>query len=268
MTKIGVIGGGKIGEALIGGLVSGKTQASDVHVVDPSAGRLDQLKEKYGITPQAKGVDAVKDADLVFFCVKPYDTLPAVENVADTLAANSTPTVVASMAAGITIDSLQGVVPEGTPVIRVMPNTPMLVGKGTVALARGTAVTDEQMNTTIELLSTVGWTGEVKESQMDAVTAISGSAPAYFFLMVESMIDAGVQLGLTRELATELASSTALGAATMMAEGDDDPVTLRANVSSPGGSTVAAIRSFEESGLRGAVYRAMDACATRSNELG
>ena len=155
----------------------------------------------------------------------------------------------------------------GVPIARVMPNTPMLVGKGVLAVTYGRFVDDEQRQTVDELLAAAGEVVTVTEPQIDAVTAVSGSGPAYFFLVTEAMVDAGVSLGLPRDLAERLAKATAAGAGAML-EGEDGPVQLRANVSSPAGTTARAIRELEESGLRGAFYRAMEACARRSKELG
>lgn len=268
MTKIAVIGGGKIGEALIGGLLSGDYDPADIVVANRRPERSDELKERYGVTAVDDDATAVENADIAFLCVKPYDTLDVVENIADVVDHNDTDTILVSMAAGITLSSLEGIASAGTAIVRVMPNTPMLVGKGVNVIARGRFVSDEQLETVSELLGLLGYTAEVKESQMDAATAVSGSGPAYFFLVLEAMTDAGVNLGLPRDLAKELASQTALGASTMATQEGADPVQLRANVSSPGGTTSAATRALDENGLRTAFYRAMEACAKKSEELG
>lgn len=268
MTKIAVIGGGKIGEALIGGLLSGDYDPADIVVANRRPERSDELKERYGVTAVDDDATAVENADIAFLCVKPYDTLDVVESIADVVDHNDTDTILVSMAAGITLSSLEGIASAGTAIVRVMPNTPMLVGKGVNVIARGRFVSDEQLETVSDLLGLLGYTAEVKESQMDAATAVSGSGPAYFFLVLEAMTDAGVNLGLPRELAKELASQTALGASTMATQEGADPVQLRANVSSPGGTTSAATRALDENGLRTAFYRAMEACAKKSEELG
>ena len=268
MTKIAVIGGGKIGEALIGGLLSGDYDPTDIVVANRRPERSDELKERYGVTAVDDDATAVENTDIAFLCVKPYDTLGVVESIADVVDHNDTDTILVSMAAGITLSSLEGIASAGTAIVRVMPNTPMLVGKGVNVIARGRFVSDEQLATVSELLGLLGYTAEVKESQMDAATAVSGSGPAYFFLVLEAMTDAGVNLGLPRELAKELASQTALGASTMATQEGADPVQLRANVSSPGGTTSAATRALDENGLRTAFYRAMEACAKKSEELG
>lgn len=273
MTRIGIIGGGNIGEALLSGIVEDGTDPKSVIVADPTAARLEQLKEQYGVVTTEEGIEAADGADILFICVKP-DVVPVVlDEVSDTVESNDNETVVVSVAAGVTLQSIEGVLPAGTPVVRVMPNTPMLVGKGASALAGGRFAEKNHMESVQEIMSATGTAVIVKEKDIDAVTAVSGSGPAYFFMVTEAMIDAGVNLGLPRPLAQELAIATAEGAATMMAkgqaeEGGDDPVTLRTKVSSPGGTTSAATRQLDEEGLRRAFYKAMQKCKDRSIELG
>lgn len=268
MTKIAVIGGGKIGEALISGLVAGGHSPKDIHVANRRPERGKELVEAYGITDYTDAAQCVEDTDVVFLCVKPKDTLPMLATLAETLDNNSQDTTVVSMAAGITLKSLEEVVSAGTPIVRVMPNTPMLVRRGTSAVSVGRFIGPEQLDDVKNLLGAVGEVFVVEESHMDAVVAMSGSSPAYFFLFVEAMIDAGINLGLPREMAKELAISSAMGSAALMHETGEEPAMLRANVSSPGGTTIRAIREMEESGIRGMMYRATEKCAKRSHELG
>ncbi|MGO1948202.1 MAG: pyrroline-5-carboxylate reductase [Mycobacteriaceae bacterium] len=270
MTRISFIGGGNIGEALISGLVGSgdKGEAPDVVVFDPSKDRLDVLREQYGIISADSASEAATEADFVVIAVKPYIVGPVLEEIAGTLDSNDTDTVLVSVAAGVSLPSMESAVAAGTPVVRVMPNTPMLVGKGMSAIAGGRFTSAEQVEAVRGLFSTVGSTVAVAEKDIDAVTAVSGSGPAYIFLVGEAMTDAGVQLGLTRDVAQQLAVATIEGAATMMAEGDKNPVDLRGNVTSPGGTTAAATRALEENGLRTAFFRAMQACVDRSVELG
>ncbi|MCK7637425.1 pyrroline-5-carboxylate reductase [Corynebacterium sp. P7202] len=268
MTKIAVIGGGKIGEALIAGLVSGGVSAKDVHVSNRRAERGGELTEEYGIVDFTDNRQAIDGVDVVFLCVKPKDTTAVLAELSDTIDNNAEDTTVISMAAGVPLKSLEDVVSAGTPVVRVMPNTPMLVGRGMCAVSGGRFVSDAQLEQVCDLLDTVGDVVVVEENQMDAVTAMSGSSPAYLFLVAEAMIDGGVNLGLPRVLASRLAVSTLTGAAHMMLEGDLGPSELRANVCSPGGTTIAAVRALEESGIRAAFYRATQVCAQRSAEIG
>ena len=268
MTRIAVIGGGKIGSALVGGLIDGGVSPSSIYVVGRTKESLAGLKETYGIVDADDPVGAVDGADVVFLCVKPYLIIDMLEQIADVLDDSEVDTIVVSMAAGITLDKMESVCAVGTPVIRVMPNTPMLVGKGVCAVAPGRFVTESQTDEVVELLKKVGSVEVVDESLMSAVTAVSGSGPAYFFQFVEAMTDAGVNLGLKRDQAKRLASATAAGAAEMMMQEGADPTALRADVTSPGGTTAAATRVFEEEGIRRAVHRALQACYDKANEMG
>ena len=268
MTRIAVIGGGKIGGALIGGLIEGGVPAQSIYVVERTPERLAELREEFGIVDADDLLQAVDGADFVFMCLKPHVTVPMLEKIADAIDKAEDDTAIVSMAAGVTLEALEGVCAVGAPVLRVMPNTPMLVGKGVCAIAPGRFATEDHIARVSELLSKVAMVEVVDESLMSAVTAISGSGPAYFFQFVEAMTDAGVCLGLPRAQAQRLASATAAGAAEMLMQEGADPVQLRADVSSPGGTTVAATQGFEEEGLRRAVHRALTACHDKAIELG
>lgn len=274
MTRIAIIGGGNIGEALTSGLVSDETgaaaeiSAQDVTVVDPHASRLDYLHDTYGVSTTDDAVEAVAEADFVVIAVKPYVVSAVLNQISSTLDANDTDTVVVSVAAGVTLASMEEALAAGVPVVRVMPNTPMLVGKGMSAVAGGRFARADQVESVRALLEAVGTAVTVAEKDMDAVTAVSGSGPAYIFLVAEAMTEAGVQLGLNRQVAAQLAAATIDGAAAMLVDGDRSAPELRGNVTSPGGTTAAAVRELEENGLRKAFYRAMEACARRSAELG
>lgn len=268
MTSIAVIGGGNIGEALISGFIASGMQPGNIKVTNRREERGQELEERYGVTSLQDNAQAVEGADVVFLCVKPKGILEMLKEISGSLADNDQDTVVVSMAAGISLPAMEEAATAGTPVVRVMPNTPMLVRQGMCAIAGGRFTDPTQMDTVAELLRSVGDVRVVAESNMDAVTAMSGSSPAYIYLVAESLIDAGVNLGLTRDAAQELAVSAIHGAATMLKESGDDPTTLRAKVSSPAGTTVAALRELEESGIRGAFFRAAEACAVRSEELG
>nr|WP_120490952.1 pyrroline-5-carboxylate reductase [Corynebacterium lactis] len=268
MTRIAVIGGGKIGTALIGGLIDGGIAPASIYVVGRTRESLAGLKEQYGIVDADDAVGAVDGADVVFLCVKPHVIMGVLDEISGVLDESESDTIVVSMAAGVTLDKMEAVCAVGTPVLRVMPNTPMLVGKGVCAVAPGRFVTQGQTDTVVSLLEKVGFVEVVDEALMSAVTAVSGSGPAYFFQFVEAMTDAGVTLGLKREQAKRLAAATAAGAAEMMLQEGADPTSLRADVTSPGGTTAAATRVFEEEGIRRAVHRALQACYDRANELG
>ncbi|AHI03973.1 pyrroline-5-carboxylate reductase [Corynebacterium falsenii] len=272
MTNIGIIGGGNIGEALLSGIIADGADPKTITVADPTQARLDELKDKYGLLTTTEGREAAESADLLFLCVKP-DVVPVViKDVAEALEAGSADTIIVSVAAGVTIGSMEKELPAGTPVVRVMPNTPMLVGRGAAGIAGGQHAEQSHLDQVQEIMAKVGTAVVVKEKDLDAVTAVSGSGPAYVFLVVESMIESAVQLGLPRPLAEKLAIANVDGAATMMRqgleEGGDTPSVLRTKVTSPGGTTAAALRELEESGIRGAFFRAMEACKDRSEELG
>lgn len=264
-TNIAVLGGGQIGEALIAGVLAGGRDPQTLTVTNRSVEKQSYFADTYGVPTTADNTAAVKGAGVVFACVKPYAIEGLLREVGEHLEPNA---VVVSMAAGLTLEALEGALPADTAVVRVMPNTPMLVGAGMNACVPGTAASEDDMEGVAELLGAVGDVVVVAEKDMDAVTALSGSSPAYFFLVTEALTDAGVNLGLTRDVAQQLATSAAAGAGAMLKDSGKDPVTLRANVSSPGGTTVAALRELEESGIRGAFFRAAQACADRSKELG
>ncbi|GAB2502027.1 pyrroline-5-carboxylate reductase [Corynebacterium atrinae] len=268
MRNLAVLGGGKIGEALISGLINAGADPQTITVTNRRPERGVELREKYGVRDLTDNRQAVEGAGVVFLCVKPKDITSLIGEISDTLEDNDATTVLVSMAAGIPLAAMEDASVAGTPVVRVMPNTPMLVGRGMNAVATGRFVSDEQLAEVTNLLGTVGEVVPVEESDMDAVTALAGSSPAYFFLVAEALIDAGVSLGLTRDIAEKLVTTTAAGAGVMLAESGVDPATLRANVSSPAGTTVAALRELEESGIRGAFFRATEACAQRSADLG
>ncbi len=268
MTIIAVIGGGQIGEALVSGLVAAEVNPQNIRVTNRREERRKELSERYGVVSLSDNAQAADEADVVFLCVKPKMILDVLTEIAGTVDNNSAPTVVVSMAAGINLDSMEKNVSAGLPIVRVMPNTPMLVRKGMCTVTGGRFVNEEQLALVQELLTSVGEVMVVEETDLDAVTAMSGSSPAYLFLVTEALIDAGVNLGLTRAAAKKLAVAAFDGASTMLKETGREPAELRAGVSSPAGTTVAALRELEESGIRGAFFRAAQACADRSAEMG
>jgi len=266
MTRIAVIGGGKIGEALIAGLVSAGRPAKDLVVAERFAARGKELADEYGLRVTDDTADAADGADVVVIAVKPDAVGSVLADLAKVQGAGDR--LIVTLAAGHPTVFYENAMPAGTPVVRVMPNTPMLVNEAISAVSAGRFASADHVALVVDMLSAVGKVVEVPEKQMDAVTAVSGSGPAYVFLMVEAMIDAGVGLGLTRQLATELAVQTVRGAGVLMTDSGLSPVDLRASVTSPGGTTAEAIRELDSNGLRGAFYQAMRACAARSAELG
>jgi pyrroline-5-carboxylate reductase len=264
--RIAFVGGGHMTTALVGGLLRHGTPVERLSVADPLPGQLDRLREAFGVRASADNGEAVADADLVVLAVKPQDIMDAACSLAPTLTARRR--LVVSVAAGVQLADLRRWLGAGTPTVRAMPNRPALIGAGITALHAGAGVTSEDRHAVEQLMSAVGetlWLDE--ESQMDAATAISGSGPAYFFLLVESLEAAGMRLGLPHETARRLAAATARGAGRMAAESGLEPSVLREQVTSKGGTTAAALAVFEAADLGDVVYRAAAAAAARSSEL-
>ena len=261
VTKLQMIGGGKMAEALLGGLVErGWASPDELHVVEPSEERHGVLKAAYpGISVSnvpVPGVDAI-------IAVKPN----IVELVLPVLSEAGVDRVL-SIAAGVRTAAMEAGLPEGTRVVRCMPNTPALVGQGAAAIAGGWAATEVDLDWAAEILSAVGTVVIVEEPDIDAVTGVSGSGPAYVFHLAEAMTAAGIAEGLTPETADALTRQTLLGAATLLSESGEDPAQLRINVTSPNGTTQAGLEVFAEADFMGLVARVVKAAADRSRELG
>jgi pyrroline-5-carboxylate reductase len=260
---IALLGVGKLGEALLSGLLRSGTPAGSMLAAERHADRAAEIAGRYGVaTPSPE--QATAQADIVLLAVKPQDMRALLTEVAPHLRPG---TLVVSMAAGITAALVEELLPEGTSVVRVMTNTPVFVDEAMSAISAGTHAGPEHLKTVEDLLSPVGKVVRVPESQQDAVTALSGSGPAYFFFLVEAMIDAGILLGLPRAVAAELIVQTAVGSARMLRESGEHPVLLREAVTSPGGTTIAAIRTMEDHGVRAAMLAAIEAARDRSREL-
>jgi pyrroline-5-carboxylate reductase len=286
MARIAIIGGGHIGEALLSGLLRAGRQSRDLVVAEKDPSRAKELAAKYSV--QVSSVrDAAENAGYVIVAVKPSDVEGVVDQLAEAVSRadnDSVEQVFVTVAAGVTTAYYQSKLPAGAPVIRVMPNAPMVVGGGVSAVAAGSFSTAEQLKDVVAIFDAVGGVLTVPEAQLDAVTALSGSGPAYFFLMVEALIDAGVAEGLSRSVATDLVSQTMAGSAAMLLESldrqqpegaaamgagiDTSAAQLRATVTSPGGTTAAGLRELERGGLRAAVANAVAAAKTRSEQLG
>ena len=263
---IAFIGGGHMSTSLVGGLRARGVPAGHLCVADPMPAQLERLQFDFGVRVTTDNADAARDADIVVLAVKPQQMAEAARSIAGELAARRR--VVVSVAAGIRLADLARWLGTGVPVVRSMPNRPALIGAGITAACAGPGVGHEDRAAVEGVLSAVGalvWLDD--EPLLDAVTAISGSGPAYFFLLIEALEDAGVALGLPRATARQLAIHTALGAGRMAAEGADAPATLREQVTSKGGTTAAALAVLEHAGLRGIFAEAVAAAARRSAEL-
>lgn len=260
---LAVIGGGRIGEALMSGLVR-RTGPGDVVVCERSAERAAELVGRYGIDV----VDLAGAADrarVLLLAVKPQDVDVVLAQLGGVVDADH---LVVSVAAGVTTARIEAALPAGVAVVRAMPNTPALVAEGMSVVSAGAHAGEADLDEAEQLLAAVGQVRRVPEPQQDAVTALSGSGPAYFFYVVEAMVDAGVALGLSRQLAADLVVQTAVGAAVMMRDSGQDPEALRAAVSSPGGTTVAAVAELDRREVRAAMAAAVAAAHARSVELG
>ncbi|MDF1763356.1 MAG: pyrroline-5-carboxylate reductase [Oleibacter sp.] len=266
MTQIAFIGGGNMATSIIGGLLQqGDISASAIHVADPGAEQRARLQAQYGVLTYESNLDAVAQASVLILAVKPQMMKTVLTPLHATLETRQP--MLISVAAGIDLATLKTW--SGChAVVRCMPNTPALIGKGATGLFASDAVSLEQRNLADQLLAATGITVWVQsDAEIDAVTALSGSGPAYYFLMMEAMIAAGVELGLNQEIATRLTLQTALGAGEMASSADVDPAELRHRVTSPGGTTEQAILSFEKAKMHDIVAAAMQAAARRASEL-
>jgi len=285
MARIAIVGGGNMGEALLAGLLRAGRQVKDLVVAEKAAGRAGHLAATYSVRV-ADVADAVENAAFVIIAVKPADVESVIAEIAGAATqaeGDAVEQVLISVIAGVSTAYYESRLPAGSPVIRVMPNAPALVGAGISALSAGRFATAEQMADASALFESVGAVLTLPESQLDAVTAVSGSGPAYFFLFVEALVDAGVATGLSRAVATDLVVQTMAGSTAMLLDRqeadaraagapagrpDTTAAQLRAVVTSPGGTTAAGLRELEAAGLRAAVAAAVGAAKTRSEQLG
>jgi pyrroline-5-carboxylate reductase len=264
--RLGVIGCGKMGTALVGGaLRSNVIAATSVWGLDAVPAALDSFVEQTQANKASDFAQLAESCDTFLLATKPQDIAGACHSLTTALAGR--PALVISLAAGISIIRLEQLLPENIRVIRTMPNTPALVGCGASAYSKGSRANDADQQATHALLAAVGIATEVPESLLDAVTGLSGSGPAYGFMVIEALADAGVRQGLPRAKAIELAAQTMLGAAAMVLQTSLHPAVLRDMVASPGGTTIAAIAALEEHGLRHALHEAVSAATLRSKEL-
>lgn len=261
--RTALIGAGVMGETVLSGLIRSGRAPETLTVGEKRPERAAELTEKYGVAV-VSNVEAAAAAT-VMLVVKPQDMGAVLAEIAPVLTPGH---LVVSLAAGITTSFIESVVPDGVGVVRVMPNTPALVDEGMAAIAAGAHATEEQLTEAESLLGAVGRVLRVPEHQMDAVTAISGSGPAYVFYVVESMIEAGVHLGLPRTTATELVIQTLYGSAHLLRETGTHPTVLREQVTSPAGTTAAALRELDDHKVRAAFIAAMEAARDRSAQLG
>lgn len=264
MTRIAILGAGKLGEALLSGILRAGREPADLFVTARRPERARELHDRYGVraVPTA---EAARAAGILLITVKPQDIGALLDELAPVVDAQ---TLVVSCAAGIPTGLIQDRLADGVPVVRVMTNTPVLVDEAMSAISPGSHAGEQHLVATEEILAPVGKVLRVPESQQDAVTALSGSGPAYVYYLIEAMTDAGILLGIPRAVAADLLVQTLLGAAVMLRDSGEHPVRLREAVTSPGGTTITAIRELEKHGVRAAMLAAIEAARDRAAELG
>ncbi len=263
--KIAILGAGQIGEALLSGLLSsGWRTADELSASTRREERVTELQERHGITVSQSNAEVVAGARLVVIAVKPQDIEALLGEIGPLIQPEQT---VLSVAAAISTAAIERHLGAGVPVVRAMPNTPAVVHEGIAGICAGSHAGDEHMDLAEEALRHLGAVVRVSEPYMDAVTAVSGSGPAYFALLAEAMIEAGILLGLAREISTQLVVQTMLGTAKQLRDLKMHPVELREMVTSPGGTTIAAIHELEQAGVRAAFLNAIQAAMNRSREL-
>ncbi len=264
--KIAILGAGRIGEALISGLLSsGWRDPGEIAATARRQERVDELRERHGIEATLSNHAAAAGATLVVISVKPQDIDALLGEVGGSIVPEQT---VLTIAAAVSTAKIEGRLTDGVPVVRAMPNTPSTVHEGIAGVCAGAHAGDEHLDLAEEALSHLGAVVRVPESAMDAITAVSGSGPAYFALLAEAMIEAGILLGLSREISTRLVVQTMFGTAKQLRDERMHPVELREMVTSPGGTTIAAIRELETAGVRAAFLNAIQAAMVRARELG
>lgn len=265
MGRLAVLGGGKMGESLVAGLLgSGYCRRDEVVVTGRREERLAELADAYGVEVTTDNAAAARGADVVVIAVKPQDMEALLSSIAGVVTPAQT---VLSVVAAIPISFIENRLSGAVPVVRAMPNTPSVVYEGMAGVAGGRHAEPIHLKQATEVLGNVGRVVTVSEDYLDAVTAISGSGPAYFALLAEAMIEAGILLGLSREVSTELVIQTMLGSAKLLRDEKMHPVELREMVTSPGGTTIRAIRVLEQSGVRAAFLNAIQAAMERAGEL-
>ncbi|MCA1664743.1 MAG: pyrroline-5-carboxylate reductase [Myxococcales bacterium] len=266
IQTIGFLGTGNMAEALIKGLIAaGVVEPQKIHGSDPRRERCEELKRRYGIHATTNNADVVRHSEIVVLSVKPQILPKVLDEVAPHLKPSA---LVVSIAAGVPVSAIEARLPEGTRVVRTMPNTPALVGAGATAIAAGQHAKDDDVEATQRIFAAVGMTVVLDESQLDAVTGLSGSGPAYVFLIIEALSDAGVKMGLSRYNSLALAAQTVLGSAKLLLDTNEHPGRLKDMVTSPGGTAIAGLHTLEAGGLRTTLINAVEAATNRSRELG
>jgi pyrroline-5-carboxylate reductase len=264
--KIAFLGTGNMAEALVKGLLgAGTASAEEIVCAEPRLERREEIALRYGVKVIGSNLEATEQADVVVLSVKPQTMEQLLDEIAPAVDHRK---LVISIAAGVSIAAIARKLGSGVRIVRTMPNTPALVGAGATALARGAHATDWDLEQARNLFQAVGTTVIVEEHHLDAVTGLSGSGPAFLFLVIESLADGGVKVGLARPVAMTLAAQTVLGSAKLVLETGEHPGRLKDQVTSPGGTAIAGVHALEQGGLRAALIAAVEAATRRSRELG
>lgn len=263
--RVTIIGTGMMGGALLKGLATSGAGDYKITAVDLDPAKLERLKEEYGVGTSTSAKSGVADADLVVLAVKPWIVSQIAKEIGPSWPDGA---ILISVAAGVRTGHLERFLPFATPVVRAMPNTPALIGAGVTAIAAGSAAGEEHMELAKGIMGQLGPVVTVTETSLDAVTGLSGSGPAYVYLFIEALIDAGVREGLSRDIARQLAVETVIGSARMVKESGEHPAKLKDAVTTPGGTTIAALASLEGGSLRGLIFEAVHKATETSRLLG
>lgn len=266
INRLTIIGAGAMGAAFASGVISaGLLEAGSITLADVDEARLKQVADKLGVSFTTSNQEACRGADVILIAVKPGIVFDVLSDISEVI---NTDQLLISIAAGVKLSAIELELPDEIGVIRAMPNTPCQIGAGAIGFSRGGFVSEEQAARASSIFDAVGLSYEVSDKQLDAVTGLSGSGPAYVYVMIEALSDAGVRVGLPRNIATDLAAQTVYGAAKMVLETREHPAKLKDQVTSPGGTTIAGVEALERNGFRSALIEAVKAATHRSEELG
>jgi pyrroline-5-carboxylate reductase len=265
-NRITIIGSGKMGDTIISGLLSsGITKPELITTTDRSEKRLEYIRTKHNVNTTVDNRTGLANANVIIFCIKPQNAEKVIQDIAKSIPKNA---IIISIMAGVTLDKLQNWLPDGTPVIRAMPNTPTQVNAGMTAIAGGKFVSDQQLDVAKTLFSSIGMTIYLDEKHFDAVTGLSASGPAFIYIVIEALADGGVKCGLPRDVSIQLAAQMTLGSAKMVLETGKHPAILKDDVTTPAGCTTDGILALEEGGVRVTLIKAVTEATRRASELG
>ena len=266
INRLSIIGAGAMGAAFASGVINaGLLEAGSITLADVDQSKLEHVAQRLGVNTTTSNQEAARGADVILIAVKPGIVFDVLSDISEVI---STDQLLISIAAGVRLSKIELELPDEIGVIRAMPSTPCQIGAGAIGFSRGGFVSEDQAAKACRIFNAVGLSYEVPDKLLDAVTGLSGSGPAYVYVMIEALSDAGVRVGLPRNIATDLAAQTVYGAAKMVLETGEHPAKLKDQVTSPGGTTIAGLDVLERNGFRSALIEAVKAAAHRSEELG